>query len=538
MKFTRFLAFVLCLCILFLSACSGKKETSSSTAPLISDVQTSNNKQFSLLYFTGDSVNPYTAATLINRQLSSLLYDPLVRLTPDFQPEYVLASNIEAAGKECTVTLKSVLFSDGSSVKAEDVVYSFNLAKASSTVYSVELAEIASFKAEDDSTIKITAKKSDPYIANILTFPVIKKGSDKLTDENKIVLPPIGSGRYYPDLANFKLKCNESHVFGKPSIDEINLINAPDEIVADYNLESGNVSIYSTDLSDGVVPSFAGNTDTYSLNRIVYLGVNLNHSKLKDEKMRYALSAAIDRNAICNNAYFGYANPAKGVFDSAWEDAKGLQNISSSADSQIMVAYLEEMGYNSKDAEGFCVDEKGKRLSFSLVYYNGNERRAKASGIIAEQLRAIGVEIVEKPLDWDSYLSALQNGNFDLYVAETRLTGNMDITELVTPGGAMAYGFPKPSVTEADGNGTPSQQTEGDEPSAEETPLEISLTASAVKGFYGEQYSLIDIINAFNAEMPFIPICHPVGLTVVQQKSDADNVSSVYDAYFRISNMR
>lgn len=538
MKTSRFAALILCFIMLFLSACEAKSSTSSLPTPSASDVQNNGTKQFSLLYFSGDSVNPYTSTTLINRQLSSLLYDPLVRLTPDFQPEYVLAESLETAGKNCTVTIKDTLFSDGSSVTAEDVVYSYDLAKNSTTSYATELGEITSFKADGEKTVLITASKADPYIANILCFPIIKKDSDTLTDQNKIVLPPIGSGRYVPDFENLKLNANSSHVLGAPAVSVINLINTPDKAVADYNLENGNVSIFSTDLSDGVIPPAVGTASTFSLNRLVYLGVNMNDSNLKDENLRYALSAVIDRNAVCSNAYYSYAKPAEGIFDPVWEDANGLQNISSSADTQFIVAYLENLGYNSKDEEGFAVNSKGKRLSFTLVYYKGNERRAQAASMIAEQLSTVGIEIVSKELDWDDYVSALENGRFDLYVAEVKLLNNMDITELVTPGASLAYGIPKPKEPdETDGTGDKTESA-AENTETDAATEQVFRTSAAVEGFYGEELSLIDIINAFNAEMPLIPICHPLGLTVCDPKINVNNVSSANDAYFGISNIR
>ncbi len=534
MKFTKILAIALALCLLFLSGCTKKENTSSTPTPSTSDVQNTQQKQFSLLYFTGDSINPYAATTLANRQLSLLLYDSLVRLTPNFQPEYILAESIETAGKETVVTIKNILFSDGTAVTSEDVVYSYNLAKSSNTSYATELSDIASLKADGDKKVIITAKKSDPYIANVLTFPVIKKGSDKLTNQNKIVLPPIGSGRYIPDFENLKLNANNNHILGVPSITTIHLVNTPDSEVANYNLENGNVSLFSTDMSDGVVPAFKGTHHTFSLNNVIYLGLNLKNAKLKDENFRYALSAAIDRNLVCDNAYFGYAKPANGVFPSVWEDAKGVQSLPSSADIEIMVAYLEELGYNSKDEEGFVVNSKGKRLSLSLVYYDGNKRRADASKIIADQLRAVGIEINLKPQPWNEYVSSLKNGWFDLYIAEVKLKGNMDISELVTPNGSLSYGIPDLQTSDTPEDGTQSDTGETETEDKKET----WLTASAVKGFYSEKLSLIDVINAFNAEMPIIPICHPLGLTVSNTKFSADNVSSFYDAYYGISNIR
>ncbi len=524
----KILCLIMALCLVFLCSCANKSDSSDSSSGQ-SNADTNNSKQFSLLYCVGDSINPYLAETTANRQLSLLIYDPLVRITPDFKADYVLASSIEQDGKDCIITLKNVTFSDGSSVTASDVVYSYKLAKASNTAYATSLENINTFKSETDERIKITLKKADPYFANLLDFPILKSGSDKLTDENKIPLPPIGSGRYVPDFDNLKLISNPSHILGKPTVDVINLINTPDNEVAKYNLEAGNVGIYHTDLSDGVIPPMSGNIGTVPLNHLVYLGVNLNKKILNNEGFRYVLSSCINRSDVCNDTYHGYATPATGVFNPVWEDAKGLQNISSTSNTEIMVAYLEELGYNSKDEDGFFVNSKGKRLSFTLVYYSGNARRAEAAHLIAEQIRTSGIEITEKALGWENYVSALENGRFDLYIAEVKLLNNMDISELIAPGGKLAYGIP--SLKDDSDEETDTNEAD----TKEET---TNITHLALKGFYSGEYSLIDVINAFNAEMPIIPLYYPFGISVCDPAFSANNVSSVSDAYFGISNLK
>ncbi len=524
------ISFFLIICIVLLCSCSAKNNVTSENKNTSSQSDNLTPKQFGLLYCNGDSINPYIAETMVNRQLASLIFDPLVRLNNQYQPEYVLAKSIERNEKECTVILKSVKFSDGTDVTADDVVYSFDLAKNSDTYYASSLANFSSLTAVSPNTINITLKKVDPYFENLLDFPIIKSGSDNLFDENKISLPPIGSGRYIPDFDNLKLKRNDSHILGTPNIIEINLVNAPDNEVAKYNLESGNVSIYNTDLSDGVVPPMSGNLSTVSLNRLIYLGLNLNKGLFKSEEFRYGLSSAFDRALACGNSYFSYSTPATGIFNPVWEDAKGVQNISPSSNEQIMVAYLESIGYNSKDEEGYFVNSKGKKIELGLVYYNGNSRRAELAKQLANQLRSIGIYIVEKPMDWKEYASSLKNGWFDLYIAETRVPANMDITELVTPGGSLAYGI----TTESTGDESEVES----ENEQEQLPQNSFNTAKAVKGFYEGKYSLTDIINAFNAEMPIIPICYTLGVTVYDTSLTIKNVSSVSDVYYGISNIK
>ena len=465
-------------------------------------------KQFSLLYSGSDPLNPYTAASLQNRQLAYLLYDPLVRLTPEFQPEYMLAGGIEQNGKSAVITLRPAYFSDGTAVTADDVVYSYKLAMSSDTAYPTQLAEIKSFTAGSKSTINVTLSKDDPYFANLLDFPIIKSGSDKLTDSNNILLPPIGSGRYVPDLDAGVLTANDSHIAGAQSVKTIALINAPDTAVG--------------------------------LNNIVYVGVNTANELLSDPVMRYALSAALDRSNICSSAYFSYATEATGIFNPLWQDAKGLQNIEPSTNTQNVVAYLNKLGYNSKDAEGFFVNDGNKTLTLSFICYSGNERRLAAARMIAEKLKTEGFKINLKELDWDGYTAALSSGNFDLYIAETKLLGNMDITELVTPGGALAFGIKEKSAEPAaddNATGTDGGTDTGDTPQQTEPaePAEPEVTvADAVAGFYGGQLSLVDVLSAFNTEMPIIPICYRSGVTVTKSYLKAVNVSSVTDVYFGI----
>lgn len=533
MKAIKLMAAVIAI-IVVLCSCSPGQLSSNPTqyTPENPDGQTV--KQFSLLYSESDPLNPYTAASLQNRQLGYLIYDPLVRMTPEFQPEYMLASGVEQNGKSAVITLRDAYFSDGTPVTAADAVYSYKLAMSSSTSYPEQLAEIKSFSASGDKTINVVLSKDDPYFANLLDFPIIKSGSDQIKDSNNILLPPIGSGRYVPDIESGVLNANDSHIAGAQSVKTIALINAPDSEVVKYNLEAGNVSIYGTDLSDGKIPSMVGNASAVGLNHIVYLGVNMSNGLLNDPTFRYAISAAIDRSSICKTAYFSYAVEATGIFNPIWQDAKGLQNIEPAANSQNVVAYLNKLGYNSKDAEGFFVNESNKGITLTFACYSGNERRLAAARLIKQQLEAAGFKINLKELDWNGYTGALSSGNFDIYIAETKLLCNMDVTELVTPGGALAFGIPQKKAETADSPQPAEGETEGDGKSETEPSEPEVTTADAVAKFYDGKLSLVDVINSFNTEMPIVPICYRSGVTVTKAYLNADNVSSVTDVYFGI----
>lgn len=545
----RTICLSLTLLLLLLSACKANTPTDNVSSSQSGTVDTALSS-ISLLYSMSDSINPYKAETQANRRLSTLLYDSLVQLDTAFQPHFSLAESIELNGTECTVTLRSARFSDGTSVTADDVVFSLKRALESElTAYSRSLATVKSCKAEGQNRIVITLSKADPYFANLLTFPVIKSGTDERKDENNISLPPIGSGRYIYDTASRSLKSNPDHIDGQPTVAEIKLINAPDETVVKYNLEAGNVSIYYTDLSDGVIPPMSGSSSSVRLTDLVYLGINLSNKHLKNAELRYALASAVDRTAVCDSAYYSYATPATGLFNEAWEDAKGLQNLSYTADSENVVANLSKIGYNKKDEEGFFLDSDGKTFKLRLLAYNGNERRLNAAKLLCEQLESSGFRAELVSVDWDGYISALESGSFELYIAEVSLLPNMDVTELVTSDGTLAYGIPDTSTSQKPTDGKESDNSAKTTPDGDfdtaDIPLDGSDTVtvsaysldSTVAGFYKGELSIVDIINAFNAEMPIIPICHRCGLTVCSSSVGVTEMSSVSDVFFGITNI-
>ena len=546
MKFKRLLSIMLAFLFFLLSACGG--DTNNNTSSVTSEPTEEMLDSISLLYNSSDSLDPYKAESKYNRILSSLLFDPLVKLDEKFQPQNVLAKEITVNGKECTVTLKSVYFTDGSLVTAEDVVFSLKKALESQyTIYKKQLSTVKTYVADGTDKVIITLSKADPYFANLLDFPIMKKDSDTRQDENKIELPPIGSGRYVFDTKEKTLNVNTAYFGGVPTVKLIKLVNAPDWEVTKYNLEVNNVDVYYTDLSDGVVPPMSGTVQSVTLNNLVYLGVNLANRHVSKYQVRYAIANALDRSDICNDAYYNFAKSAKGLFDSVWEDVGNLQNLPEKPDLENVVANLEEIGYNSKDAEGFFTDSDGKAINFKLIVSDTNEQRVKCAKLITEQLNELGFKTELSVLDWNKYKEALTYGNFDFYLAEVKINNNMDVSELITSNGSLSYGIPnhvvtpeavKPETSTPSGTEDKNNETEDnkEEIKTEFSGSSVPLIDSAVKNFYNGKLSLFDIINAFNAEMPIIPICHRNGLTVYNAEINVANMSTISDTYFGITN--
>ena len=513
------------LCVVIAAMLSGCKSGGGKNTPSADTVSEKNGrKDISLLYCRSDSFNPYSASTEINRELCKLLYEPLVKTDNNYVSQLRLAKTADLNGSECKIRLKSAVFSDGSAVTANDVIYSYNLAKASATVYAARFYEVKSIVAEGSDTVVFSLTRNDPYFLNLIDFPIIKEGSDKGTDSDGVNVPPVGCGRYViaDDKTSFELN---SRFYGeKGEISKIKLIDAPDSDSVSHYVEVGAASIYYADLSDGNIVRMSGKRTDVNINSLVFIGINSGYGDLAGKYMRYAISSALDRQQICSNAYYNNAAPANGFFNPSLKDGLATQSLKSVQDIEISIENLDKIGYNRVASDGRRINAAGSAPSYTLLVNRENSSRVRAAQLIAKQLSAVGIGISVVEKNYEEYTSLLASGNFQLYIGEMNILPNMDISQLVLPGGSAAYGVGKepPSVSE-DGTVLPS-------------PSEIC--SAAISNFYSGNASLSDVAGNLLTEMPQIPILYRKGILFYDSGIESGVKASQSDIYYSIENYK
>lgn len=528
MKTKRIICLLLSLSLVF-SLCGCDKRNKDKGK---GDNTPKNSVTASLLYSSSDSFNPYTAKTEINRQLCGLIYEPLIKLDNDFDIIYRLAKEITSDEKIWTVKLIDTVFSDGTPLTAEDVVYSYNIARASATTHASALYEVVTATATDSKTVVFELNRIDNYFANLLSFPIIKANSDTVTDSDGVAAPPIGCGRYTLNPEDSTLSQNKNYFGKKGQITKIKLIDAPDGDAVSHYVEIGATDIYYTDASTEGIVRMSGKRTEVNLNNLVYIGINSAYPELKNKNIRYAISAALDRSKICRNAFYNNAVAATGFFTPFFEDAKPYQTIDETPNLKITVENFSQIGYNNQDEEGYLLNLSGRRVRFTLLVNEENPSKVIAARLISEQLKAVGIEITVIEKSYEQYVAALQSGAFQLYLGEVNILNNMDLSGLVVPGGSAAYGVlgaapQKAETTDAN------LDAEGD---GNEAPIEVVDTSisSIINGFYNGADSIGSVVSVLLTEMPQIPICYRQG--VLFYDSDIkDNVSaSADDIYLNI----
>ena len=514
----KILSLILVLILCFsMSACAKKQSDGSAQK---GDSNTSNNKDtITLLYSMSDSFNPYESITDQNRQIAKLLFEPLVKTDNNFNTVLCLAASVKTEGELCTVKLKNANFSDGSVLTADDVVYSYKAAVAAKGLYTSKLYEVKKVSATDSKTVVFELNKSDPYFEKVLDFPIFKSGTDKLTDEDSVKLVPIGCGKFIFNENKTELVQNPKYYGKLGDIKKIRLINAPDsESVAHY-VEIGAADIYFNDISDGEIFRMSGQKYDINLNNLVYIGINHSVGDLSQALLRQAISSAIDRDAVCSDAYFNNALSAKGFYTPVWDTVKSVQNIQTYQNSEITIENLAEIGYNKLDNEG--VRTRGNRsLRFSLLVNSENRSRVVAAELIADQLKPLGIKLTVVKVSFEQYKKRLANGEFQLYLGEVNITENMDISSLVVPGGLAAYGV-KDTVHEV---------AEGE--------IKPATVSDIVKSFYSGKAEITDVVSVLQTEMPIIPICYRTGVMFCDDNIKNVSGASQNDVFLNISSYK
>lgn len=514
----RVYALVLCVIICFLSvSCSNNSqedslsptgETTTTAKMLTTAKQVTKRKNIALYFSFSDSLDPYKATTAGNRAVCSLLYDSLVKLDNNLNPNLLVASSVSVSGKTVNIVLNSHKFSDGSYVTGEDVIYSIEKCKNSSNSdYAGALENVQSYTS-DGSHITITLKRYDKNAKCLLDFPILKKGSAGKKNEDGKQIAPIGSGRYVfvDNKGEFSLKGNQYHFAGVPKKD-IELKNIPDYEALEYLIRSGSIDVYYSGFDLKEMPQLSGKSQSVNLTNLVYIGINQTRAKLGDKNIRKALSLAIDRSDISDKCYYSLSAPALSLANDGNDIVKNQTAIFNLEDNvPASLECLKKSGYTNLNKEGYYTNSKEEIIKLSLLYNSDNNVQSMVASNLVKYFKASGISVLANGVSVDEYKSAVGKGDYDLYVAEIRLTKSFDYTNLLS--------YPKNVASK-----------------------ENSGFASVYQKYMQGVVTTEAMLDSFSELNPFIPLVFRKGTVSYSKRLSADLISSISDPYYNIEKL-
>lgn len=411
-----------------------------------------------LAYTKADTLNPFTCKTTANLQILGLIYDGLYTLNKNYEPVPVIAKSSIVSGTTVNVTINDVYFSDGTKVTANDVVSSFDSAKFSST-YAARLDNFSGVNISTANMVVFTLKNPDPYALSCLTFPIVKGSSSKEL--------PIGSGRYKAEKSgeSIYLVVNSKKAKFNPSLKTIMLVPVRSADSLESSVEIGNTAFHYNDLNDGTYSRINAKTVEMGINNMIYLGFNYSSELLANAKIRQAINLALDRSEITATAFQGHARAAYAPFNPDWY-ALSSKDLIISRDMNKALQLINESG----------VDITAKEIS--LLVNSENQFKLETAVFIEGYLKALGFKVNLKKYTTDYYKEAVELGSYDMFIGEIRLSHNMNLMPLFSAEGAVSYGISSESTA-----------------------------ANRYNQLITGGCELMDFINTFNDDPPFLPVC-------------------------------
>lgn len=480
MNIRRISALTIALSLLLsLTACGGQGDSSqgsaSDAAPAASDQSSggaSAAQSFSLGYYKGEGLHPYTCSNTTNQNLMGLIYEPLFAIDQTFATEPCLAKSCtiqvtSASGSEeekdtegdasetgtegdetdqkdaskeekkkeqprskiagkttCTIQLRDdVTFSDGTSLSAEDVVYSLEQAKGKGSIYRERLSDVTSITASGSTTVVIEINAADAAFDSLLDIPIISRSGGS---------NPIGTGPYVLNTKKGKAVSMTRNTNwwqeGTLPADTITLYAADDSDMMIFGFGSGSISMVNTDLTGTNALSYTGdyNVVDYPTTSMLYVGCNTHSGPCQNQSFRQALYYVFDRDTLATKMLSGHAEPT----------VLPVSPKSKLYDEKLAETYV----WSEETAKKKLADGHYYNQTLKLIVNKESAFKTAFAEEMKKELEAIGIKVQVEALAWDEFADALDERSFDLYLGEVKLKSNFDLTAVIGSNGNLNYG--------------------------------------------------------------------------------------------------
>lgn len=363
------------------------------------------------------------------------LFTPLVQYDANLGVRPWLAESWQEEGDTAVVfRLRSdVKWHDGQPVTADDVKFTFDLAKdsaaASPLVGAIFLAEVESATVVDPQTIRFDyARPHAQALEDFWWAPVPRHllqetapADLRNADYNR---NPVGSGpyRFVEWTANQRLVLEPNPEFpealgGPGAADRVVFRIVPEPATLLTELMTGGVHVdiplepdQIADLENNdqfEVHAFPGRT-------VYYIGWNNRREPFTSPEVRRAMTMAIDRQEIIDALLSGYGEPAVSPvppYSPMYPD--GFTGISH--DPAQARQLLQAAGWSDSDGDRI-LDKGGRPFRFTLMTSDRPLNRAVAE-VVQSQLREVGVDAQIRVLEFQTLLAQHKARDFDAVFA-------------------------------------------------------------------------------------------------------------------------
>lgn len=344
------------------------------------------------------------------------VHEPLIQSTltvteKDLSIGYDLAEGVESSsdGLTWTVTIRDdVSFTDGERLTAEDVAFTYNTLKNTSSVNDFTMLREA--VAVDDVTVEFHMERPYsiwPYTMAIVGIvPEHAYGADYGSN-------PIGSGRY--KLAQWDrgqqiiLEANPDYYGEAPRMKKVTILfMEEDGAYAAVRSGQADLAYTAASYSDQTLPGYellsfetvdnrGFNLPAVPAGETSEAGISLGNDFTSEVLVRRAINLAINREEMIEHVLNGYGSPAYSVCDKMpWYNSQAEVSY----DPEQAAALLDEGGWTV--GEDGVREKDGIRAEITLMYPASDSVRQALSADTANQLKKVGIDVKTEGVGWDT----------------------------------------------------------------------------------------------------------------------------------------
>jgi peptide/nickel transport system substrate-binding protein len=397
----------------------------------------------------GDASNliPMLATDSASHSIAGLIFNGLVKYDKNLNLTGDLAKDWEVSPDGLTLTFHlrpGVRWHDGREFSAHDVMFGFQTItdKNTRTAYAGDFLEVKEAKVIDRYTFRVVYHRPfAPGLSSWGALVVLPKHLLEGVDihQTPFSRKPVGTGpfrfREWKTGEKIVLEANPDYFDGRPYLDGYVFRIIPDLATMFLELKAGGL-----DLMNLTPLQYTRQTDTYKMRRdfrkyrylafgYTYLGYNLKDWKFQDRRVRQAISYAIDKKEIIGGVLLGLGLEATGPYkpDTPWYNPNVKRYPHDPEKSKSLLA---EAGWKDTLGDGI-LRKDGKPFAFTILTNQGNEARAKCAEIIQRRLKAVGIQVKIRTVEWAAFINDfIDKRNFEAVILGWTLGQDPDLYDI------------------------------------------------------------------------------------------------------------
>ncbi|MEK5299536.1 ABC transporter substrate-binding protein [Bacillus sp. FSL R10-2201] len=413
--------------------------------------------------------------------ITQAIFAPLVGLDKEGKPIPILAKKWDISEDQLTYTfhLKDDLkFSDSSPLTADDVAFTLTLLhdptysgvtdisqtaiKGGQAYKEGKATSIEGIQVIDPKTITITTEKVNAQTLSLIGGEVISKAyygkeykQGNLEYLKELYGKPMGAGAYKLDKyipgQEVRFVANENYFEGKPKIEHfIYKITKGDTKLQQFQAGEVDYDGFTTNAEtiEQLKELGFANVNVYTGSSYGYIKMNYKKSYFKDKRVRQAFIYGLERQKVIDTYFQGYASLVNvPITPVSWAyTEEGINKYEYNLEKAKKL--LDEAGWKA-GSDGIR-EKDGQKLKVSYFASSASKINDVMIPVMKEDYKKIGVDFNPEYMDFNTMISKVIKGDYDLAMVSTPMIDDPSgtIEEFVSTSKRNYDGYHNPKVDE------------------------------------------------------------------------------------------